>query len=186
MNKEETIERFYPLVTEAIRRAEALEDLEAPGTAAAYLDVSLLEEKIADSLPPSDPEGALARRGAVRAAITANKPQRAQQLVERFLAEDGVEPELHDELLQFSRQAEEAEETWLPNVAPNAEGHAGAVVVRGPRKSLGRPGNVAEGDKGLARRILALERSHKRLEKQIQALIEDLRKNFAVKAQRNR
>ena len=63
------IELLYPLITEAIRRAETLEDLRAPGAHSAYLDVSLLEERITEFLPACDPEGALARRGAVRAAL---------------------------------------------------------------------------------------------------------------------
>lgn len=115
MSKEDTIELYYPLVTEAIRRAETLEDLDAPGASAAYLDVSLLEEKIAEALPPSDPEGALARRGAVRAAITAKKAERARQLVERFLAEDGIEPELQNQLQQLSEQLEGATQARFPH-----------------------------------------------------------------------
>jgi hypothetical protein len=98
-------ELFYPLVTEAIRRAETLEDLGAPGTSAAFLDVSLLEEKIAETLPASDPEGALARRGAVRAALSARDPGRARQLAERFLAEPDIDAEAREELLQLSKQA---------------------------------------------------------------------------------
>ena len=58
-----TIESLYPPVTESIRRAEMLEDLGAPGAASAHLDVSLIEEKIANSLPASNPEGAIARHG---------------------------------------------------------------------------------------------------------------------------
>lgn len=95
---------YYPMVTEAIRRAEILEDLKAPGASAAYLDVSLLEEKISESLPASDPEGAIARRGAVRAALSARDFVRAQQLTERFLAEDAVDAELREELLQLSQE----------------------------------------------------------------------------------
>lgn len=115
MSKEETIELYYPLVTEAIRRAETLEDLDAPGAPSAYLDVSLLEEKIAEALPPSDPEGALARRGAVRAAITAKKLDRARQLLDRFLTENGAEPELRTDLQQFSKQLEGATEARFPH-----------------------------------------------------------------------
>ncbi len=101
-----SVERLYPLVTKAIRRAETLEDLQAPGARSAYLDVSLLEERIAELLPASDPEGALARRGAVRAALTAREITRAQQLVGRFLAEADCGNELRKQLLQLSEQAE--------------------------------------------------------------------------------
>lgn len=99
-------ELYYPLVTEAIRRAEILEDLKAPGTAAAYLDVSLLEEKIAEGLPASDPEGAVARRGAVRAALSARDVGRARELTVRFLAEDDVDNELREELVSLWKKAE--------------------------------------------------------------------------------
>lgn len=101
-----SIEELYPLVTEAIRRAETLEDLQAPGARSAYLDVSLLEERVTECLPASDPEGALARRGAVRAALSANEPARAEHLAERFLAEAGVNDELRSELVRLSEQAE--------------------------------------------------------------------------------
>ncbi len=82
-----SIETLYPLVTEAIRRAEALEDLGDPQAPAAQLEVSLLEERIAETLPASDPEGALARRGAVRAALAAKDLNRARRLTARFLEE---------------------------------------------------------------------------------------------------
>jgi hypothetical protein len=101
-----SIEELYPLVTEAIRRAEVLEDLRAPGARPAYLDVSLLEERVAECLPASDPEGALARRGAVRAALSANEPVRARHLAEQYRAETGADDELRNELCHLSEQAE--------------------------------------------------------------------------------
>ncbi len=107
------IEQLYPLVSEAIQRAETLEDLGAPGTCAAYLDVSLLEEKVAEFLPASDPEGALARRGAVRAALAARELTRAQQLAERFLAESAEDAEL----LKLSEQADHAVAARYPKAA---------------------------------------------------------------------
>lgn len=78
------IETLYPLVTEAIRRAEVLEDLHAPGAKDAYRDVSRLEERIASLLPPTDTEGAIARRGAVSAAISGGEFERAIDLAVRF------------------------------------------------------------------------------------------------------
>lgn len=92
------IESLYPLVTESIRRAEMLEDLGAPGAAAAYLDVSLIEERIAGCLPASNRQGAIARRGAVRAALVAKDFSRAHALAARFSAESGVTAELKEEL----------------------------------------------------------------------------------------
>jgi tetratricopeptide (TPR) repeat protein len=96
-----SIEFLYPQVSEAIRRAEILEDRGDPGASSAYLEVSLIEERIAEALPASDPEGALARRGAVRAAAAAKDPVRTQQLVDRFFAEAEGNVELQAELLQF-------------------------------------------------------------------------------------
>jgi len=110
-------ELFYPLVTEAIRRAETLEDLKAPGTSAAYLVVSLLEEKIAETLPASDPEGAIARRGAVKAALSARDLGRVRDLVERFLTEDEIDADLREELHQLSKQAERSGVARFPHAA---------------------------------------------------------------------
>jgi hypothetical protein len=112
-----SLDILYPLLTEAIRRAETLDDLGAPGARAAYLDVSLLEEKVAQLLPSSDPEGALARRGAVRAALAAKDLTRAQQLCERFLAEPGSNAELRAELRQFLDQADRSIASRYPHVA---------------------------------------------------------------------
>ena len=112
-----TVEILYPLLTEAIRRAEALEDLGAPGARSAYLDVSLLEERVSEALPASDPEGALARVGAVRGAVSARDFSRAQQLSERFLGEAGANERLRDELLSLAREAEEASAIRYPHVA---------------------------------------------------------------------
>ena len=72
------LDDLYRSVTEAIDRAEGLEalgrDREA---AAAYQEVSRIEERIAEILPAADPEGALARQGVVTAALSAGDPRRA-------------------------------------------------------------------------------------------------------------
>lgn len=96
MTESATLDTLYLLVTEAIQRAEALTEIQAPGAAAAHLDVSLLEERIAAILPASDPEGALARRGALRAAVSADDYERARLLAARFVAEDDASPELQE------------------------------------------------------------------------------------------
>lgn len=111
------LEILYPLITEAIRRAETLEDLRAPGVHAAYLDVSLLEEKVAEVLPACDPEGALARRGAVRAALAARELTRARELSDRFLTEAGTDAKLRTELRQLREQAEQSIAARYPRVA---------------------------------------------------------------------
>ena len=84
------LETLYPLITESIRRAEVLEDLQAPGARDAWHDVSRLEERIAALLPASDPEGAIARRGAVSAAVSGGEFERALTLVARFKTEGDV------------------------------------------------------------------------------------------------
>lgn len=117
MTTETTAELYYPLVTEAIRKAETLEDLGAPGTAQAYLDVSLLEERIAHDLPAADPEGALARRGAVRAALSARNFERARQLIDRYLAEAESRDngELREEMSELRRQVEASSTARFPH-----------------------------------------------------------------------
>jgi len=112
-----SIEFLYPLVTEAIQRAETLEDLGAPGARQAQLDVSLLEEKIAELLPASAPEGALARRGAVRAALAAGEHDRARQLTEQFLAEAETDAGLRTDLLNLLEHAERSTAARYPHVA---------------------------------------------------------------------
>ena len=99
------IDTLYPLVTEAIRRAEALEDLHAPEARRAFSEVSRLEEHIASLLPLSDYEGVIARRGAVRAAINAHEFDRAQELAARFEGEDGVDDTLATDLAALKEQA---------------------------------------------------------------------------------
>ncbi|HEX9736612.1 MAG TPA: hypothetical protein VGG06_32000 [Thermoanaerobaculia bacterium] len=131
-----TIELLYPLVTEAIRRAETLEDLQAPGARVAYLDVSILEEQVAEVLPASDPEGAVARRGAVRAALSANEQDRARQLAERYLAEADGDTELRSELRRLSEQAERSAAARFPKVAarfgmPEVRRLARALIQQG-------------------------------------------------------
>jgi hypothetical protein len=60
--------------------------------------VSHLEEEIAKLTHPSSTEGRIARRGAVGSAIAGREKERAQELVKRFLAEDGIDKQLSDEL----------------------------------------------------------------------------------------
>lgn len=96
-----SLESLYPRVTEAILRAEALDDLGEAGASDAYLHVSLLEEEIAQATSPSAPEGELARRGAVRAAVAGGDMRRARELVERFATEPGASDDLRRDVLQL-------------------------------------------------------------------------------------
>ena len=102
------LETLYPLVTEAIRRAEVLEDLRAPGAVAANLDLSLIEERIAELLPAASPEGSVARRGAIRAALAAQDFSRAQVLASRFAKEPGLTAKLRAELRRLGHEANRA------------------------------------------------------------------------------
>ena len=88
------------LVTSAIWRAEQLEE-HGVGSASAWAEVSALEEKLAKALPASQPEGRIARRGAVRAALKAGDVARAQAMVERYVAEKEATPALRKALRQL-------------------------------------------------------------------------------------
>ena len=104
-----SIDALNKRVTEAILRAEALE-VKGPSieVSRAYLDVSFCEEEIAAHLPVSDEEGAIARRGAVRAALTAGQPTRAKDLADRYAAEGDAPSDLVKELERMAAQAEAA------------------------------------------------------------------------------
>ena len=81
----DTTNSLHSRVTAAIWRAEQLEDKDTRAASLAWAKVSSLEEKLAEVLPPSQPEGRIARRGAVRAALKAGDPARAQALAQRYL-----------------------------------------------------------------------------------------------------
>lgn len=99
------IDTLYPLVTEAIRQAEALEAISDPAARKAFSEASRLEEDIANLIPLTDYEGVIARRGAVRAAIKAHRFVRALELVARFEAEVGVDGELAGDLAKLRDKA---------------------------------------------------------------------------------
>jgi two-component system response regulator DesR len=105
---------LYMLVTEAIERAENLEDLGAPGAHQAHLDVSLIEERIAALVPASEVEGAIARRGAVRHAVAAGAHSRANDLTARFVAEDAAPAALQHELRNLLAVGDEASRLRYP------------------------------------------------------------------------
>jgi hypothetical protein len=82
------IDRLYERVTSAIftaEEAEARGDMVAARKA--YLEVSFLEEDIGSRLDANDAEGAIARRGAITAALSADLPERALDIVHRYLRE---------------------------------------------------------------------------------------------------
>lgn len=88
------------LVTGAIWRAEQLEERDLRSTAA-WKEVSALEDELATALPVSDPEGRIARRGAVHAALKAGDYARAQSLVQRYAAEERAPKTLRTELREI-------------------------------------------------------------------------------------
>ncbi|HEX4345175.1 MAG TPA: hypothetical protein VHZ31_06390 [Solirubrobacteraceae bacterium] len=112
-----TVDELNMLVTEAILRADALADLDSPTAAEAYLEVSLIEERLAVALPASDVEGAIARRGAVRAADIAGEHDRARDLATRYLAEEDGSPELREEIMTLIDERERSFGARYPHVA---------------------------------------------------------------------
>ena len=95
------------LVTEAIWRAEELEAL-GIRSELAWKEVSSLEEKLAKLHPASEPEGQIARRGAVSAALEASDYARAQALADGYLAEDGAPESLKAALREILEEDAQA------------------------------------------------------------------------------
>lgn len=89
------------LVTGAIWRAEQLEEHGVGSAPLAWAEVSSLEEELAKVLPASQPEGRIARRGAVRAALKSRDFARAQALAKRYLAEKDATRNLRASLRQL-------------------------------------------------------------------------------------
>ena len=61
-------------------------------------NISHLEEEIAKLTSPYSKEGRIARCGAVSAAVKSGDDERAEELVNRFLLEDGIDANLSDKL----------------------------------------------------------------------------------------
>lgn len=95
------------LVTEAIWRAEELEALGIP-TSAAWKDVSAIEEELAKAFPVSDGQGRIARRGAVSAALKAGDYDRAQALADAYIAEGAAPDSLKTGLREILEEADRA------------------------------------------------------------------------------
>jgi len=60
------------------------------GAAQAWTEVSSLEDELAEAIEGSEPEGRIARRGAVRAALKAEDHARAQSLADKYLGEEAA------------------------------------------------------------------------------------------------
>ena len=103
-----TLDELYTQVTDAISRAEAhAAERHAREAAIAFYEVSRLEERIAELLPASDPEGALARQGVVTAALAAGDVMRALERAQFYLKEQGLSPSFRAELAALLVDAEE-------------------------------------------------------------------------------
>jgi len=89
---------LHSLVTSAIWRAEQLEEHGVSSALLAWAEVSSLEEELAAALPVSQPEGRIARRGAVRAALKARDFARAHTLAQRYLADEDAPKSLRTAL----------------------------------------------------------------------------------------
>lgn len=93
-----TVDALNALVSSAIWRAEQLDDLGLETAFSAWSEVSKWEEELAKVISAKETEGRIARRGAVRAALKAKDFNRAQNLVEYYVAETGFPKELGTEL----------------------------------------------------------------------------------------
>ena len=96
-----SIEDLYPRVTEAIERAQALEDAgDVDACRLAYREVSIIEEAIAAERPSSTIQGDVARCGAVSAALKSGDDARARELARRYLDEN-LPPKTREYLLEL-------------------------------------------------------------------------------------
>jgi hypothetical protein len=126
----QTLDALYADVSLAIHRAEVAEASGDAGLAASmYLDASYREEEIAERRPASDTEGAIARRGAVSAALRAQQFERARVLADRYLGADDATPGLRTKLLELRRaalQGLDAVEAFPDRIEPSARFHFAA------------------------------------------------------------
>lgn len=83
-------EALNVLVSSAIWRAQQLEAHGIGSASQAWAEVSSVEEALAKTLPVSQGEGRIARRGAVRAALKAGDYTRAQELSDSYATEKGA------------------------------------------------------------------------------------------------
>lgn len=90
-------------VSEAIRVAESFANGTSAQAKAAFRKVSQLENAIAKIMPASDPQGRIARRGAVRAAMNAGDRLTALSLAATYVR-NGIDHELQSEILAILRQ----------------------------------------------------------------------------------
>lgn len=124
------------LVTAAIWRAEQLDSIGLQSVSA-WMEVSKLEEEIAKSVSVREPEGRIARRGAIRAALKAEDQVRAQILFESYLADDETPKSLRKALHEVFEGYEEQLSEEFPlaakhNRLKNIRNTANMLVAGGP------------------------------------------------------
>lgn len=105
------------LVSGAIWRAEQLESRGIRSAAQAWAEVSSLEEELAKALPLTEPEGRIARRGAVRAALKAGEYARANALTVNYLADDAAPETLKTALLEILEEDSQTMAAGFPYAA---------------------------------------------------------------------
>lgn len=113
-----TVDTLNTLVSGAIWRAEQLDEMHMEA-GSAWMEVSKFEEALAKVVPVKDPEGRIARRGAVRAALKAKQHTRARELAVQYTAEDDVPKSLCNDL----RGILESDANALSEQFPHAAKH---------------------------------------------------------------
>ncbi|MGA2741438.1 MAG: hypothetical protein ABSG65_28890 [Bryobacteraceae bacterium] len=98
------------LVTDAIWRAEELDDGCNAAAPQAWAEVSSIEEKLAKAFPASDVQGKIARRGAVRAAFKAGDHARAHILAAAYLEEESAPTSFKASLREILAQGDQSPE----------------------------------------------------------------------------
>ena len=115
------VDRLHTWVSEAIWRAERLEDQGLKAAQLAWQEVSALEEQIAALRPSTSADGHLARDGAVRAALKAGDPARARELARQYSEDAGVPDKLRATVW---RLLEEDEQGLSINFRPACKHHS--------------------------------------------------------------
>lgn len=88
-----TEDELDTLVSIAIRRAEILDEKNAPGASDVWHEVMIYEERLSAITRPEEVPGGIARVGAVRAGLAAGRREDASRLATLYLAEDLLPPE---------------------------------------------------------------------------------------------
>lgn len=95
------VKALHSLVSDAIWRAEQVQEDGLGSAATEWATVSSLEERLASAIPVSASEGRIARRGAVRAAFKAGDHARGRSLAEHYIAEEGAPASLEEALREI-------------------------------------------------------------------------------------